>query len=140
MDISKSKTILILTAQFGAGHISAANAIKDSILEKDSSYNVIIQNFINASLPRMNKPMVKLYENNTKYTPGLYNYYYYLKKSFDSKHDLSHKLYTPKLIAYILDIKPDLIISTFPLASACIYNFKIKYPEINIPSLTVITD
>lgn len=140
MDIDNKKTVLILTAQFGAGHISAANAIKDYILEKDSSVNVIIENFITASIPRMNKPMVKLYENNTKYVPGLYNYYYYLKKSFDSKHDISHKLYTPKLIEFILDVNPDVIISTFPLAAACVYNFKIKYPSINIPTLTVVTD
>lgn len=133
-------TVLILTAQFGAGHISAANAIKEYLLEKDNSYNIIIKNFIEASVPKMNKPMVKLYENNTKYTPSLYNYYYYLKKSFDPRHDIAHKLYSPKLSEYILDIKPDLIISTFPLAAACVYNFRIKNPEINIPTLTVITD
>lgn len=138
--LSKNKTILILTAQFGAGHISAANAIKNYILEKENNYNIIIENFIDASIPRMNKPMVKLYENNTKYTPGLYNYYYYLKKSFDPRHDVAHKIYTPKLTKYILEVKPDLIISTFPLAAACVYNLKTKYPDIKIPTLTVITD
>lgn len=140
IDKDGPKTILILTAQFGAGHISAAKAIKESILDKDSSCNVIIENFISASIPRLNKPMVKIYESNTKYTPGLYNYYYYLKKSFDSKYDLAHKVYTPKLSEYIFDKKPDLIISTFPLAAACVYNFKTKYPDVNIPTLTVITD
>lgn len=140
MDINKSKTVLILTAQFGAGHISAANALRDYILEQDNTCNIIIQNFISASIPHMNKPMVKLYENNTKYTPGLYNYYYYLKKSFYSKNNLSHKLYAPKLIEYILDKKPDLIISTFPLAAGCVHNFKVKYPDIDIPTLTVVTD
>ena len=108
------KTILILTAQFGAGHISAANAIKDALLEKERFFNIVIQNFITIGAPKMNKPMIKIYENNTKYTPGLYNYYYYLKKSFNSKYDISTKIYTPKLIEYILDKKPDLIISTFP--------------------------
>lgn len=140
MCVHENKTILILTAQFGAGHISAAKAIRDYILEQDNKCNIIIENFIDASIPRMNKPMVKLYESNTKYTPGLYNYYYYLKKSFDPRHDLAHKLYTPKLTEYILEKKPDLIISTFPLAAACVYNFKLKYPDINIPTLTVITD
>lgn len=136
----RNKTILILTAQFGAGHISAANAIKDYVLEKDNTFNIIIENFIDASVPRMNKPMVKLYERNTKYTPGLYNYYYYLKKSFDSRYDIAHKIYTPKLSKYILDMKPDVIICTFPLAAACLYNFRQKHPDINIPSVTVITD
>lgn len=140
IDNNKSKTVLILTAQFGAGHISAANAIKEAILEKEKDFNVIIQNFITVSVPKMNKPMVKLYENNTKYTPGLYNYYYYLKKSFNSKYDISTKIYTPKLIEYLLDKKPDLIISTFPQAAACVDIFKEKNPDINIPTVTVITD
>lgn len=137
---SENKTILILTAQFGAGHISAANAIRDYIHDEDNTCNVVIQNFISASIPKLNKPMVKLYENNTKYTPGLYNYYYYLKKSFDSRYDIAHKLYTPKLSEYIMEIKPDLIICTFPLAATCVYNFKLNNPHINIPSITVITD
>ncbi|MEG2786569.1 MAG: glycosyltransferase [Romboutsia sp.] len=139
MDNTK-KTILILTAQFGAGHISAANAIRDYILEKEPTYNVVIQNFISASIPRMNKPLVKLYEANTKYTPGLYNYYYYLKKSFDSRHDVSYKMYTPKLSEYILETNPDLIISTFPMACACVDYFKSKNPDFSIPTITVVTD
>ncbi|WP_122639579.1 MGDG synthase family glycosyltransferase [Romboutsia sp. Marseille-P6047] len=134
----KNKTILILTAQFGAGHISAANAIKDYINEHDDNYNIVIQNFINASLPRINKPMVKMYEKNTKYMPEIYNYYYYLKKSFNPKYDISHIIYTPKLSEYILDINPDLIISTFPLAASCVYNFNLKHDP--IPCITVITD
>ena len=140
MHSNLNKTILILTAQFGAGHISASRAIKEAIQDICPDYNVIIENFIDASVPIMNKPMIKLYENNTKYTPGLYNYYYYLKKSFDPKHDLAHKIYTPKLVEYILDINPDLIISTFPLAAACVDNFKLKFTDIDIPTLTVITD
>ena len=134
----KNKTILILTAQFGAGHVSAANAIKDYLTDGNNNYNIVIQNFINASVPRINKPMVRMYENNTKYMPELYNYYYYWKKSFSSKHDISHMLYTPELSEYILEVKPDLIISTFPLAACCVYNFNLKHEH--IPCITVITD
>lgn len=140
VDTNTNKTILILTAQFGAGHVSAAKAIKDYILEKSPNCNVIIENFITASIPKMNKPLVKWYETNTKYTPGLYNYYYYLKKSFDSKHDIAYKMYTPKLTKYIVETNPDIVISTFPLACACIDHLKTKHPEINIPSVTVVTD
>lgn len=139
-EVENKKTILILTAQFGAGHISAAKAIKEYILEKDNNINVVIENFISASVPRINKPMVKMYENNTKYAPGLYNYYYYLKKSFDSKFDISYKIYMPKLTEYINSLNPDLIISTFPCAAACVNDFNIKNPHKKIPSITVITD
>ena len=137
---TNNKTVLILTARFGAGHISAANAIKDYLLEEDASMNVMIRDFINVSVPIMNNPMVSLYESNTKYTPSLYNFYYYLKKAFNSKYDLAHRLYTHKLTEYILDVKPDIVISTFPLASACLHNIKTKYPKINLPTVTVITD
>ncbi len=139
-EINKEKTILILTAQFGAGHISAAKAMKEYIVERDPSINVVIENFISASVPRINKPMVKLYEKNTKYAPGLYNYYYYIKKSFDSKFDISYKIYMPKLAEYIKSIDPDLIISTFPCAAACVNDFNMKNHPNKIPSITVITD
>lgn len=135
-----NKTILILTAQFGAGHVSAANAIKEYILDKNKDYNVVIQNFINASIPRINNPMVKMYEKNTKYVPELYNYYYYAKKNFDSKFDISYKIYTPKLTEYILQIKPDLIISTFPSAAGCVHDFNSKAENKRIPTITVVTD
>ena len=109
MSILSGKTILILTAGFGAGHVSAANAIKDAILKDEENVNIVIRNFIDASVPKLNKPMVKFYENNTKYTPELYNCYYYLKKSFSSKYDIAHKVYTPKLSKFIEDLNPDLI-------------------------------
>ena len=139
-DSINKKTILILTAQFGAGHISAAKAIKEYIIEKNENVDIIIENFISASVPRINKPMVKMYENNTKYIPGLYNYYYYIKKSFDAKYDISYKIYTPKLTQYIDSINPDLIISTFPCAAACVNDYNMKNTHKKIPSITVITD
>lgn len=140
MSILSDKTILILTAGFGAGHVSAANAIKDAILKDEENVNIVIRNFIDASVPKLNKPMVKFYENNTKYTPELYNCYYYLKKSFSSKYDIAHKVYTPKLSKFIEDLNPDLIISTFPLAAACVNNFRNSDEGYFIPAATVITD
>lgn len=140
MSILSGKTILILTAGFGAGHVSAANAIKEAILNDEKDVNIVIRNFIDASVPQLNKPMVKFYESNTKYTPELYNCYYYLKKSFSSKYDIAHKVYTPKLSKFIEDLNPDLIISTFPLAAACVNNFRNSDEGYFIPAVTVITD
>lgn len=140
MNETSKKTILILTAKFGAGHVSAANAIKEYLLEKDDNINVVIEDFIGASMPKINGPMVKLYEKNTKYVPGLYNFYYYVKKSFDSSIDMSYKMYMPKLTTFINSVNPDLIISTFPGAAACVNDLNLKNPDKKIPSITVITD
>ncbi len=49
-----------------------------------------------------------------------------LKKNFNSKFDITYKIYTPKLTEYILEIKPDLIISTFPSAAGCVHDFNSK--------------
>lgn len=140
MNDKSNKVVLILTAQFGAGHTSAAKAIKDYLLAENPEYQIIIKNFISISVPQMNKPMVTLYENNTRYTPALYNSYYYFRKAVDTKHDISHILYAPKVSEYISNLKPDIVISTFPVASACVNEFKIKNPDIDLPSISVITD
>ncbi|MDR0879367.1 MAG: galactosyldiacylglycerol synthase [Clostridioides sp.] len=134
------KTILILTAPFGAGHTSAAKAIKDLVLAEYPEYRIKIRNFISISVPKMNKPMISLYENNTRYTPLIYNSYYYFRKNMDTKYDLAHMLYSPKITEYILKIKPDIIISTFPVACECINDFKIKHPDNTTPVITVVTD
>ena len=134
------KTILILTASFGAGHKSVAKAIKNYLEdEKDKNYEIVIEDFIEASQPILNNPMVKIYEYQTKYTPFIYNIYYYTRKIFSSKYDQSYKIYTKKLKEYIDKVNPNLIVSTFPQASACIDNMK-KTKDMNIPFITVITD
>ncbi len=46
----------------------------------------------------------------------------------------------PKLAEYIKSINPDLIISTFPCAAACVNDFNTKNIQKKIPSITVITD
>lgn len=136
----ENKKILILTANFGAGHTSASNAIKKQLLKDNNSYEIIIKNFIEASVPILNKPMIKLYETQTKYMPPLYNIYYYTKKTLNSKYSMSYKMYSKNLSTYILNTKPDLIISTFPQASACINDLINKNINIKIPYVTVITD
>lgn len=138
-DNTSNKTILVLTANFGAGHISVATAVKEHILSIDSSYNIVIENFLQASIPKIDKPLIKLYETQTKYTPALYNYYYYIKKSHNPRYDITYKVYINKLVDYIKQLDPILIVSTFPVASECVFRFKNKQNN-DIPLVTVITD
>lgn len=133
------KKILILSANFGAGHNSVANSIKRYLEDSNEDYDIYITDFIDASVPQLNKPLVKFYEYQTKYLPLLYNTYYYTKKYISSKYDTSYKIYLSKLENYLLEENPDLIISTFPQASACVSHFK-KNNNSDIPLITVITD
>ena len=134
------KKILILTASFGAGHNSASRAIKKYIEDDvNNDYEVDIKDFVDISVPKLNKSMVKCYEYQTKYFPIFYNMCYYTKKVLDSRYDTSYRMYIDNLKKYIEINKPDLIISVFPHASATISYIKEKY-NISVPLITVVTD
>lgn len=136
-----TKKVLILTANFGNGHKSVSKAIEQHLLEQNCPYQITITDFVDASIPEMNIPMVKYYEFQTKHFPIAYNTYYYYKKYINSKYDKSYKIYLEnnKLEQYIKDENPDLIISTFPHASACVSKFK-ELKSFNKKLITVITD
>lgn len=135
----KRKKILILTANFGAGHNSASKAIKKYIEEASNRYEIVIKDFVDASVPKLNKTMVKCYEYQTKYFPIVYNTYYYTKKVLDSKYDTSYKIYLDKLKKYLIRENPDLVVSVFPHASASVSYIK-EHSYFDKPLITVITD
>lgn len=133
------KKILILTANFGAGHNAVSRAIEKHLLEHNCSYNITVTDFVDASVPEMNEPMVKCYEYQTKHMPMVYNTYYYAKKYVKSKYDKSYHIYLDNLEVYLREENPDLIISTFPHASACVSRIK-ESGTFNKKLITVITD
>lgn len=135
------KKILILTANFGAGHKAVSKAIEQHLIEQNCPYDITITDFVDVSIPEMNKPMVKCYEYQTKHFPLVYNTYYYTKKYIKSKYDKSYYIYleNDNLENYIQDKNPDLIISTFPHASACVNKFK-ERGSFTKKLITVITD
>lgn len=135
----KKKKILILTANFGAGHTSVAKAVKKYIEEHNDSYEIKIQDSLDISVPYLNKVMVKFYEYQTKYTPWIYNVYYYTRKYVNSKYNRIFKIHLKKLNTYLKKENPDLVISTFPYASASVNCLK-KHSKFNKPLITIITD
>ena len=133
------KKVLILTANFGAGHNAVSKAIQKHLVEHNCPYNITITDFVEASIPEMNEPMVKCYEYQTKHLPIVYNTYYYAKKYIKSKYDKSYHIYLENLEKYLREENPDLIISTFPHASACVSRIK-ESGTFNKKLVTVITD
>lgn len=133
------KKVLILTANFGAGHNAVSKAIEKHLIEHNCPYNITITDFVEASVPELNEPMVKCYEYQTKHLPIVYNTYYYAKKYIKSKYDKSYHIYLENLETYLREEDPDLIISTFPHASACVSRIK-ESGTFNKKLITVITD
>lgn len=129
--------ILILTAKFGHGHLSAAEAIKEKLLTEDSSNNVIIIDFIEYIFPKLNKTIYKVFNLLVNKCHTIYNLMNILapkKNSVPLKKAVSNKI--EKLLNYY---KIDTIISVVPICSEYISAYK-KMTKSNIPLNTCITD
>jgi processive 1,2-diacylglycerol beta-glucosyltransferase len=133
--------ILILTSKFGLGHISVAKGIKEHILDMDSSINIEIVDVFQVLIPKLSKNMYKFYIDLVKKSPEIYNHFYYKKSQNEHLYTdkFFYKYNLNRLKKYLLDVKPKMVISTFPTASHYISNLKEK-DFFSMPLITCITD
>ncbi len=133
--------ILILSANFGNGHLSASLGIKEHVHNINPKINIKTVDIFHVLIPKLSRLMYKGYKVLVKKVPKLYNYFHYKdnEKFGSNRSIIINKYALSKLYNYILDIKPKLIISTFPVASQ--YVSKIKgICKLPIPFITCITD
>lgn len=133
--------ILILTASFGMGHKSASHAIKDQINSCCQGVSIEIKDIFEIIKPELYKGIYKGYEFLIRMNSRLYNYFYYKKNSPENlqMEEIIYKLYLPKLAGYLVNLRPKIIISTFPMCSGFVSSFKQKYRN-STPLITCITD
>ncbi|MBU5437114.1 hypothetical protein KQI42_03775 [Tissierella sp. MSJ-40] len=133
--------ILILTANFGQGHISVSKGIKENILKIDPSINIEIADLFQIFMPKLSKNMYKGYGVLVKSSPEIYNHFYYKKNKESSigKDQFSYKYNLNKLQNYLIKLQPKMIISTFPGATYYISKLK-EHPFFSFPLITCITD
>lgn len=137
--MSEKIKILILTAPFGNGHYSVSNSLIE-VFDKHDNIEYFVYDLYSEDFPVTTKIVNKFYMST--YKQGLaqqaYRFFYY-----GSDKLLNLKIAKPyvnfgfkKMIKKVNEIKPNLIINTFPVN--CTYNF--KKAGINIPIYTIITD
>ncbi|WMM24117.1 glycosyltransferase [Tissierella sp. MB52-C2] len=133
--------ILILTAGFGAGHLSAAIGIKENIQKIDGTIGIEVTDAFQILIPRLSKAMYKGYNILIRKGSRIYNHFHYKdnEKPKSGTSKFSNKYIINRLKNYIMDINPKLIISTFPTISQYLSRLKDK-SEISIPLITCITD
>lgn len=136
-----STDILILTASFGSGHLSVATGIKENIQKIDATINIKIIDAYQILIPRISKVIYDGYDILVRKGPRIYNYFYY-KDNEKPKSNLNrfpNKYLINKLKNYIIDINPQLIISTFPVISQYLSTLR-EINGISIPFITCVTD
>ncbi|WP_053954688.1 MGDG synthase family glycosyltransferase [Inediibacterium massiliense] len=133
--------ILLLTATFGLGHKSAAQAIVEHVKRENEDIKMEIVDIFQIINPKLYKSLYKGYEFLITKNSKLYNYFYY-KKYFNEHSQLDdwfYKICLPKLTSYISSIHPKMIIATFPVGSGLASKYKEEYQS-DLPIISCITD
>ena len=135
--------VLILTAKYGMGHMSAAMSIKEDIEKFHTSARVDVIDFYEYSMPFLAKYMYMGFKSILKYTQPLYIKFYESndreKTSTDINRDIIVRKFASMTAKLVSQENPDLLISTFPVISQGVAYYKEIYGD-DIPLITCITD
>jgi 1,2-diacylglycerol 3-beta-galactosyltransferase len=149
------RTILFLIADTGAGHRSAANAIRNAISlivqreqehlpgsQAQASYRIeIVDAFEEYSRFPLREAM-KLYGPAIRYNPRLYGQVYHLSnqaQSISAVQSMATPLIHKGLLRLISSVQPDVIVSIHPLLNHVTLRALQELP-FHIPFITVVTD
>ncbi|MGH2495475.1 MAG: MGDG synthase family glycosyltransferase [Ktedonobacteraceae bacterium] len=147
------RTILFLIADTGAGHRSAANAIRTAITllaqaERESgagSQNTYRVEIVDAFEEYGRFPLreaMKLYGPTIRYNPRLYGQVFHLSnqaQSISAVQTMATPLIHKGLLRLISSVQPDVIISIHPLLNHVTLRALQELP-FHIPFITVVTD
>ena len=147
------RTILFLIADTGAGHRSAANAIRNAIAmlaqrEQESgadSQNIYRVEIVDAFEEYGRFPLreaMKLYGPTIRYNPRLYGQVFHLSNQAQSilaVQTMATPLIHKGLLRLISTVQPDVIISIHPLLNHVTLRALQELP-FHIPFITVVTD
>ncbi len=139
--------MLILSVTVGAGHMRTAEALKKAMLSLSPGAEVIILDTFRYASPLLEKVVLGTYMEMLKMSPVLYGYLY---RQAEHGQPLSGRgkvefnrilnmLAAPRLVKYINDFKPEIIVCThpFPLGIA---SYLKKRGTFKGPVFAVITD
>lgn len=139
--------VVILSVSAGAGHMRAAAALKTAVLETNPQATVIILDTFRYTSPLLEKVMLGTYMEMLKITPVVYGYLYRQAESGQplsgfAKQEFSrilNKLTAPKLVQFLRQQQPQLVICTHPFPVGILDRLK-EQGLFNVPLVATITD
>jgi processive 1,2-diacylglycerol beta-glucosyltransferase len=134
--------VLYLSISMGAGHLKAAEALKEYVDQMyPNSRSLVIDTFKYIN-PLVHKVFVDGYLNIIKRIPCAYGAVYRMSEQLDNINKLSHalsKMFSYKLIKLVEDFKPSIIVCTHPFPLQIVACLK-KEKKISIPAIGILTD
>ncbi|MFG6495772.1 glycosyltransferase [Fictibacillus sp. UD] len=130
-------TALILTANYGSGHVQVANVLSEEL--KSKGYEPIISDLFGEAHPIMAQITQSLFIKSFSHGSSFYKWFYYGTNKLNATTitQFSRYLGRKRFIELIEKHHPRFVITTFPLHAA---PFLLKKSRYNIPIYTVITD
>ncbi|TCZ73585.1 glycosyltransferase [Paenibacillus albiflavus] len=137
-----NEKILILTGNFGDGHLQAANAVSKFLTNRNPNAEVTIIDFMELAHPLIHSISRYFFIQSLKRFPSIYGFIY--NKTRESNNlslmlKKTNKLGMGRLFKLLQDEQPTVVVSTFPLASGAMSAIK-SVGLTNVPTMTVITD
>lgn len=129
--------ILILTGQFGLGHLQCANTLKKEIERENPSANVKVVDFLAYLQPHIYKMWYQIYDFLISRCFGVYNFFNQFYGEIGESR--SQLIYKEKVHTLITEEQPDLVISNLPICGQ-IFNMYRKYTGCKIPLYVYVTD
>ena len=129
--------ILILTGQFGMGHVVAAQAIEQEILRQDHTASVVVVDIVERCAPQLRRLVYGCFDFTVNYCSGVYNILN--RMAGHCSCSPMKRTMVQKVDQMLYDSQADLVISTLPLSSQYISAYK-QTTGSSIPLYTYVTD
>ncbi|WP_176586550.1 MGDG synthase family glycosyltransferase [Priestia megaterium] len=142
MNNREKNKYLILSATFGEGHKQVANAISEAVNYMVADTEPITIDIMEWVHPNLYPISNYIYKKGIKKFPQVYSFLYKktrVKNSFSVKLNSIFLTGMQTMLKIIEEIKPKVVISTYPFAAGIISKLK-EQGLIDIPSVTIITD
>ncbi|MGE5553687.1 MAG: MGDG synthase family glycosyltransferase [Betaproteobacteria bacterium] len=132
------KTVLILSTSFGAGHVRAAEALKEACQELNPGGRVEIIDFLRTFNRYLSRVAEEAYYAMTKHTPRMYKFFYEVEsKSASRLARVESRLGRGMLRRILEEIQPACVISTHFLPAGVMDGLE---ERVKIPHGVVLTD
>ena len=134
--------VLIFSATTGGGHMRAANALKEYIIQKEPDSEVRIEDTIEHASPFLNKAVTEGYVYMATKTPKMYGTFY---KTIDKESPMNKTFemavnqYSKKFMPLIEDFCPDIIVTTHPIGTEMASAIKNRHYA-DVPIISILTD
>lgn len=134
--------VLFLSVSTGDGHLKAAEAIKEYVLQKYPLSRILIADTLKYISPVVDRLIVGGYLNTVKSTPHIYGKLYKLAEADENITDISkslNKVLSHKLNNLINEFNPSIIVCTHTLPLQMLSYLKRK-GKVTIPVVAIVTD